>query len=153
MNFQQAVAQTREIQRSWQPGLQALKGADRVHITARLPRLLSGSVDLDASLARRYPNANRWDYGIGRRGRAQANDQVYWVEVHAATAQEVPTVLRKLGWLRSWLSSSQFPLRKPQPEFIWVSSGRTSSSLAAPIRKSLAERHGLFHAGHQFTID
>jgi len=153
VNFQQAVAQTTEIQGSWRPGLQALKGADRVHITAKVPRLLSGSVDLDESLARGYPNANRWDYGVGRKGRAKANDQVYWVEVHPATGQEVPTVLRKLGWLRSWLSSSQFPLREPQPEFIWISSGRTSSSLAAPIRNSLAQRHGLFCAGHQFTID
>lgn len=152
MNFRQAVEGTPDIRDAWRPGLQGLEAADRAHISVRAPRSLSGSVDLDSSLASRYPNANRWDYGIGRKGVGR-NDQVYWIEVHPATDQEVSTVLNKLRWVRDWLSASGFPLTDPKPEFIWISSGRTSSSLSAPLRKRLAERHGLFHAGYCFTIE
>jgi hypothetical protein len=156
VNFQQAVQQTPEIREAWQPGLQALAEADRRRIGADDTRALTGSVDLDGFLADRYPdkyaNQNRWDYGIGHRPPGKPHDKVYWVEVHPATPGEVRGVLKKLAWLRGWLSSAQSPLNQLRQEFIWISSGRTSGSLSAPTRRRLAHRHGLLHTGKHFRI-
>lgn len=152
MNFRQAVSETNGIRNAWRPGLQALKAGDRPRVTAASTRTLAGSVDLDGALAREHPRENRWDYGIGSKRPGAGSEYVYWVEVHPASDGETATMLRKLSWLRGWLRASESPLNALDQEFVWVSSGRTAASLAAPLRRRLAKEHGLLYVGAHLTI-
>lgn len=151
MTFKQAVERTAEIRNAFQPGLGALRRMDRAHITADNPRLLKGSVDLDKALHTKYPNANRWDYGIGQKPANSNQERVFWVEVHPNRAGEVEVVLAKLEWLKHWLRDCAKNLDKLQREFIWVSSGATTFTLTAPKQKQLALL-GLQRKGGHFTI-
>jgi hypothetical protein len=98
-------------------GLQAL-GTNSKRVTVAKPRKAVHSIALDESLKAQYPNAPRWDYGIG----LQENkvERIAWVEVHPATSSEVDAVLKKLAWLKTWLAQHADPCHKTPATFHWV---------------------------------
>lgn len=89
-------------------GLRALRGPHRSCIAATPPTRLTGSIDLDAALARdpAHAHAHRWDYGVGFRAAAGQRTCAVWVEVHPANPGAVSDVLRKAAWLRTWLAAN-----------------------------------------------
>ncbi len=88
-------------------GLQAIKAAHRPRIEATSTKHLTGSIDLDATLAKdpTHANAHRWDYGVGFQSSSGQRRCAVWVEVHPANPGTVDDMLRKAAWLRSWLDA------------------------------------------------
>ena len=125
MSFTDAVQSTLELTECLKSGLQAL-GSNRRKIRVDSTRDLTGSVDIDACLARRYPNAPRWDYVFGYK------DRVYYVEVHQGRTGEMENVIVKLEWLRQWRKSSAKSLEnlKHPRTYHWISTGRIDSAFA-----------------------
>ena len=151
MTFKKAVKTTPNLQNAWMPGLAALRGQDRPHISAEDPRMLGGSVDVDGALQQYQPNAHRWDFAIGYRHSNRQKDCIYWVEMHTAIDKEVNVVLDKLTWLRTWLAADGQPLSQFERDFVWVSSGATSFTYTAPKVKRMAQ-HGLQYKGRVLRI-
>ena len=149
MTFREAVQVTPRIAAAYRPGLRALRGADRQKVSALRPRALSGSIDLDGALENAYPDANRWDYGIGIR--QAGGEKVYWAEVHPGRDGEIGLVLEKLNWLKAWLRDSGVPLNNLQREFVWISSGATAITPNSPRLRGLAAQ-GLIFKGRHFRI-
>lgn len=130
-------------------GLQALPKSHRSMIEPTDSRRLTGSIDLDTSLAHdpvegRKP---RWDYGIGFRTRNRVRCAV-WVEVHNATAGDLAVVRAKATWLRTWLSSHGTELRTmttaaekalPGSAFVWLAQGPVTIPKTSMTRRRLAQ--------------
>lgn len=110
-------------------GLQAL-GSNRRKIRVDATRTLTGSVDIDACLIRRYPNAPRWDYVFGYK------DRVYYVEVHQGRTGEMENIIAKLDWLRQWRERSAQSLAdlKHQSTYHWIFTGRIDSAFGKNSR-------------------
>ena len=125
MNFADAVRGAPELAECLRAGLQAL-GSNRRKISVDSTRNLTGSVDIDACLTRRYPNSPRWDYAFGYK------DRVYYVEVHQGRTGEMENVIAKLDWLRRWREHSAKNLEhlKHQSTYHWISTGRIDSAFA-----------------------
>lgn len=151
MSFKRAVQETPDVRDSWRQGLGALRAQDRAHINPSHPRLLKGSVDVDAALRDRQPNAHRWDFAIGFRHTNRHHDCIYWVEIHPAVESEVNVIENKLRWLKNWIAQDAPLLARFECDFIWVSSGNTSLPTNAPRFKRLAEL-GLHHTGRTLRI-
>lgn len=151
MSFKKDVKKTPNLKTAWRAGLGALRAQDRPHVVAEDTRQLKGSVDVDAALQHREPNAHRWDFAIGYRHTNRARECVYWVEIHTASDREVNVVLNKLRWLREWLAGDGRLLARFERDFIWVSSGATSFTLGAPQLKQFAQL-GLQHKGGVLRI-
>ena len=125
MNFADAVRGTPEIAECLKAGIQAL-GSHRHKVKVNATRSLTGSVDIDTCLARRYPNAQRWDYAFGYK------DRVYYIEVHQGRAGETENVIAKLDWLRQWRgrSAKSFEGLESQSTYHWISTGRIDTAFA-----------------------
>ena len=107
--FEQAVRQSQPpVNDAYRPGLQAL-GRHSGKVRCRQQRRLTGSVNLEDALSRAFPNENLWDYGIGYR--QNSSEVALWLEVHPADTSEVETVLKKLQWLKDWLTHYADALR------------------------------------------
>lgn len=104
------------IANCFQTGLKAM-GAHATKIEVENTRLLCGSINIDECLKLKYPQSNRWDYAICY------NKSVYFIEVHSGHTGEVNTMLKKLQWLKDWLSSDAQVLKsiaaKPKA-FFWI---------------------------------
>ncbi len=125
------------------PGLQALNSADRKRILCEDTRSLEGSVCLDDALAYKYPQAARWDYGIGMRkgGRALA----IWVEVHPArSGSDVQSVLAKVRWLKARLHESSGLQSMTQKPFHWIASGKVKIPRTGSWSRQL-KQNGICH--------
>ena len=125
MNFTDAVKRIPEIAQCLKKGLQAL-GGNSNKVVVRETRDLTGSVDIDTCLVKRYPNAPRWDYVFGYK------DRVYYVEVHLAdNTRKVREVTAKLQWLKQWRKRSARSLEdlEGQSTYHWISTGKTASSV------------------------
>jgi hypothetical protein len=96
LSFKEAVASTKDIENCYQLGLKAF-GTHSGKINLQNPKKCCGSVDIDGSVAKKYPQDSRWDYAICY------NNVVFFVEVHSAYTGEVHAVLKKLQWLKDWL--------------------------------------------------
>ena len=151
MTFRRAVQHTPDLNNAWMPGLQALRARDRPHVAPSDPRAVGGSVNVDAALRDRHPNAHRWDFAIAYRHTNRVRDCVYWVEIHTANDMEVDVVLAKLVWLRNWLVNDGRLLSNFERDFVWISSGATSFTLSAPQLKRFAQL-GLRHTGKVLRI-
>ncbi len=150
MSFRDAIEDTPGIENAWRRGLQALRRADSTHVRAETAHLLTGSVDIDTALKTHHPIAPRWDYAVGHQPRNLRTEMIYWIEVHPANDRGVAEVLKKLLWLKNWLTTAR-ALGKMRREFIWVSSGRTSFTPLSPQQKRFAAL-GLQNKGRVFTI-
>lgn len=119
MTFQTAVKNTPEIRNCIQSGLKAL-GSNSKKIIMGSTSLCGGSVDIDACLAKRYPQDSRWDYCFAYK------NEVFFVEVHSAITSEVSTVIKKLEWLKKWLIDSAPELNQlkahSRSPYYWIQS-------------------------------
>ena len=115
LTFQQAIKATPDVANGYQTGLGAL-GQYSKKISATNPRLLNGSIDIDACTTAKYPNENRWDYALAY------SQKVYFVEVHSASTSQVSVVFRKLQWLKDWLNSEAPEINKlkAQQPYYWI---------------------------------
>lgn len=150
MSFKTAVAGTPEVSAAYNSGLGALKRVDAARLTVQSPSKLTGSIDLDSTVKDLYPNANRWDYGIGfQHG---TSEKIYWVEVHPATDGEISVISNKLSWLKQWLVNSAPRLNSMNREFVWVASGKTAVTPKSNKLRKLVEQGVTFKGGH-FIVD
>jgi hypothetical protein len=138
--FQRAVEATTGISRAYKPGIQALEPPDKPRLEHK--ELATGSVFLDDALKKAHPNANRWDYGIGLSDGEHA-EVVLWLEVHHSASGQADLVIKKLEWLRHWLSTSAPELDLLQKKFVWLLSNVETNPNDRKRRNSLAEHHGL----------
>jgi len=87
-------------------GLQAIAAPHRTSIAPASAQRLTGSIDLDGTLAKHasHAGAHRWDYGVGFRVPKGQRRCAVWIEVHPANSGAIDTMLRKAAWLRAWLA-------------------------------------------------
>lgn len=138
-SFKAAVAATPALAGAHHPGVQALLPADKKRLAGA--ERATGSLALDDVLKAAFPNANRWDYGIGLP--AAKGEQVLWLEVHHAASGETDRVIRKLQWLKEWLRNEAPALDRMPAKFIWQLSNSESNPNDRRKRQQLAERYGL----------
>jgi len=62
VTFKTAVEQTKRLENAWEPGLQALRAEDKLHIDPEDTRKLRGSIDVDEAWQQLDPHGNRWDF-------------------------------------------------------------------------------------------
>ena len=118
--FEIAIDNTPDVMGGFQPGLKALSSNSSL-IEVADTRLIDGSLDIDKKVQALYPNDNRWDYAISY------NSKVCFVEVHPAETSQVTIMINKYNWLKSWLSNCApdiYSLKKYEPSYVWVASGR-----------------------------
>jgi hypothetical protein len=149
MTFKRAVEKTPQIAQAFCSGLRALTKADRSHITAK--STITGSVNLDNSLQQAYPDAPRWDYGVGVQVKSGI-DKAVWIEIHPATSHEVDLIIRKYNWLQTWLMKHAWDLKKMSDQFVWIASGKSDIPATSPARKKLGNKGIDFKGGH-FIIE
>jgi hypothetical protein len=146
VTFKKAVLQTPNLETAWQPGLQALRAEDKPHIKVENPQNLSGSADIDTALQASEPEANRWDFAVGYQHRNRRNEVIYWIETHTGSDNQIKVVLKKLEWLKTWMSRDGNRLANFERDFVWVSSGHTLFTNGSRQVKKLAQK-GLIYAG------
>ena len=135
-SFKEAITKCKEIADAFQPGLKAL-GAESCYIKANNPKLIDGSVNIDKCLKSRYPHASRWDYAIGY------NLNAYFVEIHPADTSNVDEMIRKVWWLRKWLSESATDLQLLHKckVFHWIPTGRVRILKGSTHYKKIAKNN------------
>ena len=152
MRFQDAVQSTPQVADAYCRGLQAIRRQHHGSIQRRNSSTnLAGSVDLDDALRDRFPNAARWDYGIGVRPTGQRDDRVLWVEVHSASSAHVNAVIAKHEWLLHWLRRSAPLLNGLAREFVWLATGSVTIRPGTPQRRRLA-KSGIRLVGSRLLI-
>ncbi len=151
MKFKNAVLRTPALAQAFQPGLRALKASDAARIACENPRLLAGSVDVDAALSRALPNEPRWDYAVGVKQDHDA-DFVIWIELHPASSTgEVNVVLTRLSWLKRWTNDAAPSLWHLPGKYVWIATSKVAFSHYSPQRKRLAMA-GLEFSGGRYHI-
>lgn len=115
MSFQEAIEATPLLKNALQNGLKAL-GSNSSKVKPSDPRKCEGSVDIDTAVKSTYPNDSRWDYALGYDG------TTHFIEVHTAKTDEVKSVLKKLEWLKEFLSKDAPELHKEPKRFHWIAS-------------------------------
>jgi hypothetical protein len=131
MTFLQAVLATGEpVASTLRNGKQAL-GNNAACLTCDNTRRFVGSLELDSALRATYPNANRWDYGVGF-AQSRLKEVALWIEIHPASEGEVDVMISKLNWLKGWLRGSAPALNRLTQRtdgsraFYWVASAGVS---------------------------
>jgi hypothetical protein len=152
MSFRKDVEATPLLEGKWCPGIQALRAEDKPHIAPDAPGILvPGSVYVDVACQEAEPNANRWGYAIACQHTDRKAEVIYWVEIHTAGDKELKKVLKKLTWLRGWLSGKGALLKSYEREFVWIASGATSFTDFSTQKKQLIDA-GLTFVGRRFHI-
>ena len=121
MSFEDAVKATAEIRGAYRPGLQALHPAARKAIEASDTRRLEGSVDIDTTLRRIYPQDPRWDYVVSVQ-HGGGESRLYWIEYHEANGETAKDVASKARWVKRWADNPGRPLREFDPRKMELSS-------------------------------
>ena len=160
MTFKKAIEESKPpLNQAYQPGLQAMgKYSRKVCCVRRENKTLTGSVDVDAALARlpEYASVNRWDYGIGYKP-ASGNECAVWIEVHGAKDKEVGTLARKAKWLKEYLKQNAPALWKltlASPEtlrFVWLGTKSVHIPKNSPEYKRAAMEGVTLH-GTELTL-
>jgi hypothetical protein len=146
--FQQAVEATPGLAGAYKPGIQALEPADRQRIADK--ELARGSIFLDGALKKAQPNANRWDYAIGMDD--TKSEMILWLEVHHAASGQADLVIKKLEWLKGWLSQGSSGLGGMRRKFVWLLSNVETNPNDRNRRNRLAEKHGLIRRQGQLRL-
>lgn len=139
------VSAAPQLRGACKAGLQALRAHDRRRVRCANPRRLTGSIDLEATLAAGLPNDHLWDYGIGYRG-ARAETAV-WVEVHPASSSHVTDAIKKAIWLKNWLRANAADLlsiTRASDGYVWLATGGVS------LQRGSQQAHQLAMAGVSF---
>lgn len=131
--FQEAVDKCDEIKGSLMPGLSAM-GRNSVAVKATDPNKLNGSVDIDAAVKSIRPNEPRWDYAVGY------SNQAFFIEVHPADTKNVDEMVKKVKWLKEWLSEVAPELKELHKSGVyhWIPSGRVKILKTSPQYKRIA---------------
>jgi len=79
------------------------------------------SIDLDECLSAAHPNSPRWDYILIA---GDGLSRSVGVEIHAATAGEVRSVVAKRDWARGVLISRAGNCTPSSADWYWVASGK-----------------------------
>jgi hypothetical protein len=120
--------------RAAMPGMRALRGHSGL-IQISDGRRLTGSIDLDTTLARdpRHAQAARWDYGLGFVEPTTRDRCAVWVEVHTATtSRDASKLIDKVLWLKEWLDQDGRSLRPlthagdrhlATGAYVWIATG------------------------------
>ena len=137
MNFADAVRSTPEIAQCLKIGLQAL-GSNSSKVEVNATRDWTGSVDIDACLARRYPNAPRWDYVFGYK------NNVYYVEVHQGKISEVESVIARFNWLRQCGQGTKLEDLKDRSTYHWVSTKGTDTIRKGSRHRRRLDQNGIY---------
>jgi hypothetical protein len=140
LTFKARVVAVPQIATAYQPGVQALPDADRNRL--KNAQVATGSIDLDKALRCSYPNAPRWDYGIGLPN-TDRTEKVLWLEVHHAASGETDRVIKKLNALKTWLQAEAPDLWAMPRIFVWQLSNVESNPNDRRKRTAQAENHGL----------
>jgi hypothetical protein len=158
MTFMQAVLAVGEpVASALRNGKQAL-GNNAACLECRNPRRFVGSVELDATLQVAFPNANRWDYGVGF-VQSRSTQVAVWIEIHPASEGEVDLMLRKLSWLKNWLRNSAPGLDKLTERkdgsraFFWVATGAGVSITPKSRKAKLIQQAGLDLPRRRWHLD
>lgn len=139
MRFRQAVEETPDVEYAYRLGLQAIRRRDRRRMSGGGTYGLAGSINLDDAVREIYPNAARWDYGIGLIVNQQ-DDRVVWVEVHPASSGSVNEVIGKLKWLKNWLNICAPRIKGlGKVQFRWIASGGIHILKGSPQARVLAK--------------
>lgn len=133
-SFEQAVDATPDVYGKSTKGLSAL-GSNSKKIVTKNSKLLDGSLDIDSSVKKLYPEDSRWDYAVSY------DKKIYFVEVHPAMTCEVDTVLKKLQWLKRWLKQSAPEIEKLKAErpYHWIQTADNKIPSTTPQYRKLAE--------------
>jgi hypothetical protein len=136
-NFKEAIENTPQISNAYCKGLQALgEYSDKVKLATTSN--CEGSIDIDGTVVQFYPQDNRWDYCFSYKG------EVFFVEVHSAHTGEITTVLKKLRWLKIWLTEQAPLINKlkatSKHPFYWIQSKGSHILLNSPqYRRAIQE--------------
>ena len=154
MTFKQAVeAADQPLNLAYQPGLQALgQYSKKVSSPRKGGKMFTGSIDLDAALARlkAFASANRWDYGIGYLP-VGGRECAVWIEVHGAKDKEVGTLARKARWLKDYLkhhAPDLWALTLASPEhlrFVWLGTKNVQLPKNSPAYRRAAQEGITLH--------
>ena len=116
--LKEAIDKTDDVKGNFKEGLGAVSGNEKSKIIVPDSRKITGSLDIDTSTKKRYPQENRWDYAI------EYDNEVFFIEIHPASTSDIPTVLAKLKWLKQWLKEKapDIDALKPEkkPAYHWV---------------------------------
>lgn len=119
MSFKEAVNATPDVKGYYCEGVSAL-GQYKNKIKVPNEMKLEGSLDIDTSTVKLYPNDCRWDYAICYDG------EVFYIEVHSAKTDEVERMINKLRWIQSWLINKAPEINKlttkTKEPYYWIQS-------------------------------
>lgn len=117
--FKKAVDNCSEIRDWLKPGLSAM-GPNSTAVRAENSGLIDGSVDIDSAVKNLRPGEPRWDYAVGYL------DEAYFIEVHPADTKNVDEMVKKVTWLKKWLTDVAPDLKKLHKSgtYHWIPSGR-----------------------------
>ena len=158
MTFMQAVLAVGEpVASALRNGKQAL-GNNAACLACKNTRRFVGSVELDATLQIIFPDANRWDYGVGF-VQSRSKQVAVWIEIHPASEGEVDLMLRKLLWLKNWLRNSAPSLDKLTERtdgsrvFFWVATDAGVSITPKSRKAKLLQQAGLDLPRRRWSLD
>ncbi len=149
LTFRHAAEQTLDSSGAWQPGLRALREADRNRIGSEDTSRIKGSVDVESCLKPRCRDQRQWDYAIGFHPTNLVTEVVYWVEVHPANPRALDLVREKLASLQKLLREHAAELSAMDKAFVWISSGKTT---LGDRQRRLLTLLGLRQVGRFFKI-
>lgn len=136
MSFKEAIENTPDVANGYQEGINAFgKYADKI----KVPDLtkIDGSLDIDTTTTKLYPDENRWDYAICY------DNEVFYIEIHSAITSEVSRMIKKLQWLKTWLATraphiNKLTTKTKQP-YYWVQSSKCDIPKHMPQYKTIVQ--------------
>lgn len=136
LTFKEAVEATPDVATSYQEGVNAF-GKYAVKIKVPAPTRIEGSLDIDAATEKLYPDDNRWDYALCY------DSEVFYIEIHPAITSEVSKMVKKLQWLKTWLSKKapeiyKLTTKTKQP-YYWVQSSKFDIPKHMPQYKTVVQ--------------
>lgn len=136
LTFKEAVEATPDVSSGYQEGLNGFgKYANKIIVPN--PDKIDGSLDIDATTEKLYPDDNRWDYAFSYDG------EVFYIEVHSAITSEVSKVTKKLQWLKTWLITKAPEINKlttkTKHPYYWVQSSKCDIPKHMPQYKSIVQ--------------
>ena len=117
MSFQRALEASPVLRGVFAAGLGAL-GSNRSRIYANDPRVILGSMNVEAAQREIDAQGHTWDYGIGVS--VDRHDAVVWVEVHSADASHIQMILDKLDSLLHFLAAYAPEFRCLKTRYVWL---------------------------------
>lgn len=134
--FKEAIESTPDVASGYREGLEAF-GEYKSKI--KVPDLdkLDGSLDIDATTVRIYPTDNRWDYALCY------DNEVFYIEIHSAITSEVSKMIKKLQWLKTWLTTKAPEINKlttkTRQPYYWVQSSKCDIPKHMPQYKTVVQ--------------